>query len=465
MPTKSPRERHRAAFQKFLKADQVLSDPAECAHFATDRTTKYAPHASLVLFPRTTDEVSRILKYCHKHDVKIVPSGGRTGLAGGAVATQGEVVLSLTKMNRIIEVELLTPYIHAEAGCVTQTLMDELHKQGIALPVDFAAKGSATIGGNVSTNVGGLRVIRYGTLRGYIMGLKAVLADGTIVDSLYTLYKNNAGFDVKQLFIASEGTLGIVTEVILRAVPLATARQTYLASAENIDALLSLLNEMRRQNIRPVCFEFFNALCLQNVRAHLGLASPFANEQPYYVLLEFEDQGTEAHRTEKFLLDAINKKFLADIVRAESSEQCKYFWQFREQITESLSPKKPYKNDVSVPLKSLKVFIADLLEFLKQNCRFEVCLFGHLGDGNVHINLLKPEGMDNDDFVRVAKTLDPKIYKLVFSYAGSISAEHGIGLGKKDGVVGQFRAGEFDILKKLKGIFDPKNILNPGKIF
>jgi FAD/FMN-containing dehydrogenase len=222
---------------------------------------------------------------------------------------------------------------------------------------------------------------------------------------------------------------------------------------------------MRATDVRPSCFEFFNSLCLQNVETHLGIKSPFSQPTPFYALMEFEDAPEDATQTQKFLENAVSQEWLTDVLTAASSEQRKSFWRFREEITESLSPKKPYKNDVSVPLKALTGFVDVLTKFLSENCPFEVCLFGHLGDGNVHINILKPHDLDNALFVREAQELDENIYALVFAHEGSISAEHGIGLGKKAGVGRQFRAGELDILRKIKSILDPEGVLNPGKIF
>lgn len=453
-------------FKTFLTPEQIIADPAECRHYALDRTTKYAPNASLALFPKTTGEVSRILKHCHASDIKVVPSGGRTGLAGGAVAMSGEVILSLTRMNRILEIEPLTPYIHAEAGCVAEAAMAALKPHGLTLPVDFAAKGSATLGGNVSTNVGGVRVLAYGSLRGHILGLKAVLADGTIVDSVRRLYKHNAGFDLKQLFIASEGTLGIVTEVLVKAVPAAGERVTFLIEAPDLTGLLHLLKDLRAERTHLAAVEFFNHACLEKVTAHLGIAQPFAKMAPFYVLIEAESFSAEGDaELAKRLVSASESGRIGEVLIAQSSEQKREFWRYREEITESLSPFKPYKNDLSVPLAHLPAFADELARELAKRSPFTVCLFGHLADGNIHVNLLKPVDMDNADFVAKAIALDEVIYDVVFKHDGSISAEHGIGLGKKAGVDRTFRPEELLLLKKIKRTLDPKNILNPGKIF
>jgi len=419
-----------------------------------------------VLLPKTTEEVSRILKYCHAHDIKVVPSGGRTGLAGGAVAVNGEVILSLTRMNHVIEIELLTPYIHVEAGVVAQDAMDALKSHGLTLPVDFAAKGSATLGGNVSTNVGGVRVLAHGALRNHILGLKAVLADGTVVDSVRRLYKHNAGFDLKQLFIASEGTLGIVTEVLMKAVSVPGERTTFLLEAPDLLGLLHLLKDLRSERVHLAAVEFFNHACLEKVTAHLRVASPFARGAPFYALIEAESFSAErdVELTEQ-LLSASESGRIGEVLIAQGLEQKRQFWRYREEITESLSPFKPYKNDLSVPLTHLPAFADELARELAFHSPFTTCLFGHLADGNIHVNLLKPVDMDNTGFIAKAQKLDEVIYDVVFKHDGSISAEHGIGLGKKAGLGRTFRPEELTLLKKIKRTLDPKNILNPGKIF
>lgn len=457
---------HIAHFKSFLTPDQIIEDPAECRHYAVDRTTKYEPSASLVVFPKTTAEVSQILKYCHAHDIKVVPSGGRTGLAGGAVAMHGEVILSLTRMNRILEIEPLTPYVHVEAGCVAEAAMDALKPHGLTLPVDFAAKGSASLGGNVSTNVGGVRVLTYGALRSHILGLKAVLADGTVLDSVRRLYKHNAGFDLKQLFIASEGTLGVVTEVLLKVVPIPGERVTFLLEVPDLSGLLHLLKDLRLERAHLAAVEFFNHACLEKVTAHLRIASPFTKESPFYALIEAESFSAERDAELAVrLLSASESGHIGEVLFAQSPEQKRQFWRYREEITESLSPFKPHKNDLSVPLVHLSAFADELVRELSARSPFTACLFGHLADGNIHVNLLKPVDMDNADFITKALTLDETIYDVVFKYDGSISAEHGIGLGKKNGIDRVFRSEELMLLKKIKRTLDPKNILNPGKIF
>jgi FAD/FMN-containing dehydrogenase len=344
--------------------------------------------------------------------------------------------------------------------------MDALKPHGLTLPVDFAAKGSATLGGNVSTNVGGVRVLAYGPLRGYVLGLKVVLADGTVVDSIRGLYKNNAGFDLKQLFIASEGTLGIVTEVLLKAVSIPGERVTFLLAAPDLSGLLHFLKDLRLERVQLAAVEFFNHACLEKVMAHLRVASPFAKEAPFYALIEAESFSTErdAELTERFV-GASESGLIGEVLLAQSPRQKREFWRYREEITESLSPFKPHKNDLSVPLAHLSAFTDELTRELAAHSPFTICLFGHLADGNVHVNLLKPEDMNNAEFIAKALALDEVIYDIVFKHEGSVSAEHGIGLGKKFGNDRTFRPEELALLKKIKRTLDPKNILNPGKIF
>jgi FAD/FMN-containing dehydrogenase len=454
-------------------ADFLSVEPSDLTEYGRDWTRALSPNPSAIAFPRSTDEVSRLLAACNDARVGVVPSGGRTGLAGGAVATNGEIVLSLSKMRRMDEVDRLGATVRVQAGAITEAVHAHSAPHGLTWPVDFASKGSSSVGGNIATNAGGVKVIRYGLTRQWVLGLQVVLADGTVLDAPGALEKNNTGLDLRQLFIGSEGTLGVVTEATLKLARLPGTTTVMLFGVRDVAGVLRLFREARQGPFTISAYEFFSQRCLDRVMRHRTLRPPFSDPSNYYVLLEVEGDGSteaDAARLAEKLEPWIERVFtegLADTgTLAQHSGEARDLWALREGISESLSATGlPHKNDVSLPIAALDAFTADLERlFVERYPGWEICLFGHVGDGNLHINVMKPDAMERADFFSKTKEADRELFTLVQRHGGSISAEHGIGLLKKPFLSFTRSPAELEVMRAVKRALDPNGILNPGKI-
>ncbi|HLL00877.1 MAG TPA: FAD-binding oxidoreductase [Myxococcaceae bacterium] len=444
--------------------DFLTREPSELAEYGRDWTRVHTPAPSAVAFPRTTDEVARLLALCNTHRVVVVPSGGRTGLAAGAVAARGELVLSLRRMNRIEPVDLLGNTVRVQAGAVTEAVHQHCAQHGLTWPVDFASKGSSQVGGNIATNAGGVKVIRYGLTRQWVLGLQVVTAQGQVLELNGALEKNNTGVDLRQLFIGSEGTLGIITEATLKLTRLPGKQDVFLFAVPDVAAVLKLFREARQAPLLLSAYEFFTDKCLARVQRHRKLRSPFEAPSGCYVLMEAE--GTNADAVEAWLGSLFERGLVTDGTLAQSASQASELWALRESISESLSATGlPHKNDIALPIAALEAFCAELDSFFTARYPdWEICLFGHIGDGNLHVNVMKPDTLEKSQFLAHTKQADHDIFALVRKYGGSISAEHGIGLLKKDYLSYTRTPGELELLKALKRALDPHTILNPGKI-
>jgi len=473
-PTELPSELASAIARDF-PADFLTVEPAERAEYGRDWTRVFAPAPSAVAFPRTTDEVSRLLALCNAHRFPVVPSGGRTGLAGGAVAARGELVVSMARMRRMDPVDELGATVRVQAGAITEAVHHHAAAHGLLWPVDFASKGSSQVGGNIATNAGGVRVIRYGLTRHWVLGLQVVLASGAVVEANGALEKNNTGLDLRQLFIGTEGTLGIITEATLKLAPAAGPTAVMLAAVSDLAGVLRLFRAARRAPFTIAAFEFFTDRCLRRLERHRGLRAPLQTAASHYVLLEVEtggvapggDTGAAAEALEDWLAIATEDDLLLDGTIAQNAAQAAGLWALREGISESLSATGfPYKNDISLPVAELEGFCAALDALVtREYPTFEVCLFGHIGDGNLHVNVMKPDDLEIPEFLQRTHAVDRDLFTLVRQYRGSISAEHGIGLLKKPYLEFSRSPEELAILRAVKRTLDPNGILNPGKIF
>lgn len=446
--------------------DSVISD-SQKDHFALDYTRKFKPHTQAAVFPKSTLEVSEVLKFCSKNKIAVVPSGGRTGLCGGAVATNGEIILSLLKMNKIFEVNKTDMTMHCQAGAITKDVQKSAEKNGLYFPVDFASSGSSQIGGNIATNAGGIKVIRYGLMRQWVAGLEVVLADGRILNMKNACIKNNTGYDLKHLFIGSEGTLGIITECVIKLSTTPPPLTTSLYALENLENVTELFL-LAQKSLSLSAYEFFTLEALEKVKTYMKVASPFNQSYSHYVLIESENRNPDDESgLEKFVEAAIEKELIKDGLIAQSTQQALDFWGLRENISESLSQLAVnHKNDISLPVSKITEFCSELKTLVEKNYKgFEVIIFGHIGDGNLHVNYLKPENMSKEDFFKHAASADLKMFEMVQKFEGSISAEHGIGLTKKDFLHFTRSTDEIAIMKSIKKVFDPLNIMNPGKVF
>jgi len=444
---------------------ELATDDETLAEVGGDWTTVYVPAPGAAAFPRSTEEVSKALAICDRRGVAVVPSGGRTGLAGGAVAKAGELVLSLSKMRAIGEVDPVGMTLHAQAGAVTAAVHEAAEAHGLTWPVDFASKGSSQIGGNIATNAGGVKVIRYGLTRQWVLGLTVVLADGTVLRTDRALEKNNTGVDLRQLFIGSEGTLGVITEATLKLAPLPGHLDVFFLAVDSLAAVLRVFESARRGPFVLSAFEMLTDRCLARLHRHRGLTSPLSEPAPCYVLLEVEAPHRDA--LEAWMERIVEDELILDGTLAADHAQAAALWELREGISESLSSTgMPHKNDVALPIAALPEF-CDQLEavFAERYPGWEICLFGHIGDGNLHVNVMKPDDLPKAEFLANVHESDRAIFELVQAHRGSISAEHGIGLLKKEWL-GYTRAPEeIAIMRAMKRVLDPNGILNPGKVF
>ncbi len=456
-----------------LGKDVLSQDPADLAEYGRDWTRVFASAPSVIAFPRTTEQVSNLLAICNAERVAVVPSGGRTGLAGGAVAANGELVLSLSRMRRIDAIDRLGSTLRVQAGAITEAVHQHCAPLGLTWPVDFASKGSSTVGGNIATNAGGVKVIRYGLTRQWVLGLEVVLASGEVLDIGGALEKNNTGLDLRQLFIGSEGTLGVVTEATLKLARLPGATSVMLLGVSDVASVLGLFREARTAPFTLSAYEFFSQRCLDRVLSHRKLRPPIAEPCPYYVLVEAEGEGAaEAdaarlrEKVESWVAGIFESGQALDGTIAQHGSQARDLWSLREGISESLSATGlPHKNDVALPIAALDAFCNELDGvFASRYPGWEICLFGHVGDGNLHINVMKPDDLERADFFTKTKEADRDLFSLVQRHHGSISAEHGIGLLKKPFLSYSRSAAELAVMRQVKRALDPHGILNPGKI-
>lgn len=460
----------RQAIEAALPAEAFVTDASEKSDYARDWTRIYEPSPGIVVRPSSTQEVSRALRLASEYGVKVVPSGGRTGLAGGAMAAQGELVLSLDRIRHLHPVDRTARTVVVGAGAVTASVHDHTRPYGLTWPVDFASSGSSQIGGNIATNAGGVRVVRYGLTRQWVLGLEVVLASGDVLQLNGRLEKNNTGVDLRQLFIGSEGTLGVITEATLKLSPLPPATRVALLAVENLQAALAVFGRARAESrIVLQAFEYLSHRCLDLVLSETGESHPFAETHGAYVLVEFEPgPGADlGDASEAWLESIFEEGIVMDAVLSNSDAEAQRLWSYRERISESLSKVGlVHKNDVALPVSQLPEFTTEFEQTLgKEYPDFGVYIFGHVGDGNLHVNIMKPAELSKDEFLGRVYATDSLLFSLIQRYQGSVSAEHGIGLLKKKALPYSRSPQELEIFKGMKRVLDPKNILNPGKIF
>ena len=441
------------------------TDPGDLATYGRDWTKVIEPRPRCVVLPKTTAEVSAILRVASEHAAAVVPSGGRTGLAGGAVAASGEIVLSMAKMNRMDPVDTTGATVRVQAGAVTEAVHHHAAPHGLTWPVDFASKGSSQVGGNIATNAGGVKVIRYGLTRQWVLGLEVVLASGEVLELGGALEKNNTGVDLRQLFVGSEGVLGVVTAATLKLTKAPGDLDVLLFAVKDLAGVLSLFRAARRGPFVISAYEFFTDVCLARLERHRTIRPPFGERAPCYVLLEVE-RGDRA-ALEAWVAEVFDHGLAQDGVLAQHSGEARDLWTLREGISESLSATGlPHKNDVALPIARLEAFTAELGSvFAARYPGWEIAVFGHVGDGNLHINVMKPDDLDKAAFLAKTKEADLELFRLVQAHGGSISAEHGIGLLKKPYLHYTRTEAEISIMREMKRVLDPKGILNPGKVF
>jgi FAD/FMN-containing dehydrogenase len=449
---------------RLIPALKLSLEAGDLEHHGRDWTRRWTPAPLAVAWPASIDEVQGIVRWANAHGVGIVPSGGRTGLSGGAVAAQGELVLSLDRMNRVLGFDPIDRTLNVEAGIALEAVQNAAREHALLYPVNFAARGSCQIGGNIATNAGGIRVIRYGNTRQWVAGLKVVTGTGELLDLNRGLVKNASGYDLRHLVIGSEGTLGIVVEATLTLTSQPPPSQVMLLAVPAMDALMKVFAEARHR-LALEAFEFFTERALHHVLAH-GAQRPFAEGHPFYVVTEFDagDAKAEADALDFFEF-CLGEGWVTDGVIASSEAQAASLWRLREGITESLAPHKPYKNDVSVRISAVPAFMEEMQVLLATEYpAFDVVWFGHIGDGNLHINVLKPAELDNGAFVEQCEHVTSLLVETLGRHGGSISAEHGIGLVKKPWLGSVRSEPEIALMRGIKAVWDPNGIMNPGKL-
>jgi FAD/FMN-containing dehydrogenase len=447
--------------QSVLTPRQVLSSEVDLQHYGRDWTRQFSPAPSAVVLPESIAEVQAIVRWANERRVPLVPSGGRTGLSGGAVAARGEVVVSMERMNRILGFDALDRTLRVEAGVVTEAVQNAARSHSLYYPVDFASRGSSQIGGNVATNAGGIKVLRYGMTRDWVTALKVVTGTGDLLDLNRGLAKNATGYDFRHLLIGSEGTLGFVVEATLQLTAPPAEQQVMVLALPGMSALMSVFASLR-ERLNLSAFEFFDDRALAHVVEH-GARRPFEGAAACFVLAEFDANQEAAVNAFQAGVDA---GWIHDGVISESHAQCRELWRLREGITESLSRFTPYKNDISVRVSMVPAFLDEARQlFAREYPSFEVVWFGHIGDGNLHISILKPENLGQEAFTAECGRVTELLCELLSAHGGSISAEHGIGLLKKPYLEQARSDHEISLMRAMKKVFDPAAILNPGKLF
>lgn len=432
--------------------------------YGKDRTNFYRVNPAIIVFPKSTKEVRLIIELANFHNLKIVPSGGRTGLSGGAVAKNNEIVVSLDYMNKILNFNEINQTLYVEAGVITEEVQEAAREKGLYYPVDFGSRGSSHIGGNIATNAGGIRVLRYGLTRNQIVGITMVTGSGKIIKTNNGLLKNATGYDLRHLIIGSEGTLGIITEAIIKLTNPPKKTEMLLFGIQDIRKSIPILTRFKKQ-ICISAFEFVSHKALLYSTKLTKKPLPFNKEYPFYILVEFENSSKS---TTNKIESVVSKLYEEDIVLSDiygtSTDEIERIWSYREQVAEALAPFTPYKNDISVLTSKIPEFINEAEKLLKKSYpNFEIIWYGHIADGNLHINILKPDNMPVDDFHKKCDKVSLILFNLIKRYKGSISAEHGLGLLKKDFIHYSRSFEEIELMKSIKKIFDPNGIMNPGK--
>ena len=445
----------------------------EARPYAIDWRKRWEGRPLAVVRPENTREVAEVVKLCAETRTAVVPQGGNTGLVGGAApdASGTQIVLSLARLNRVRAIDPLNNTLTVEAGCTLAAVQQAAEGAGRLFPLSLAAEGTAQIGGNLSTNAGGTAVLRYGNARELVLGLEVVLASGELWQGLRGLRKDNTGYDLKQLFIGAEGTLGVITAAVLKLFPLPKARLIALAALTDPASALALLERLQSQcGERLTAFELFSGVCLDLVTAAFpACTEPFPRRYPQYALIELSEPRSEeaaAAALEAVLGDALGQGLVLDVAIAKSLAQGQALWRLRENISEAQAHEGPnLKHDVSIPLSRIAEFIAATdAQILRAHPQTRLVTFGHLGDGNLHYNVSAPAGMDHGIFLREGADVTRMVHDSVASFGGSISAEHGLGQAKREEIRRYKSPLELELMRKVKAALDPLGIMNPGKV-
>ena len=457
-----------------LEEKYILTREDDKTPYLTDWRKRFTGKALAVLLPSTSDEVAAIVKLCAQHKIALVPQGGNTGFCGGATPDNSgkQIILNLKRMNQIREIDVANQTITLEAGCILQAVQEKAAENGYLFPLTLGAEGSCMIGGTLATNAGGTNVLRYGNTRDLCLGLEVVTAKGEIWNGIKGLRKDNTGYDLRDLFIGSEGTLGIITAAVMKLYPLPVSQWTTLVACESIASTIALLTLFqKRASSLLTGFEMMTRESLELNEKHFPqMANPLKGNPSFTVLIELSDHESEEHvrqLLETILEDAFDQEIVSDAVIASNLTQANAFWHMREHITLAQAEEGAnLKHDITIPLSSLESFIQETDTMMRDAYPgVRIINFGHLGDGNLHYNIAPPLGMDPKTFNETnEKLIHDMVYAQVERCKGSISAEHGVGQLKLDDLRGHKGEVAHDLMKALKTALDPQNILNPHKV-
>lgn len=452
-------------FQTLLGEHAVKTDSHSLQIYGKDLTQIFIPNPSAIVFPKNISDLQKIVNLANQYKISLVPSGGRTGYSGGAVAANHEVIVVFERMNQILDFNPIDRLVICQPGVTLKTLQDFAATKKLFYPIDIAPADTCQIGGNISTNAGGIRVIHYGLTRRWVAGLKVITGKGDLLNLNKGLIKNATGYDLMQLFIGSEGTLGLIAEASLHLAIAPKNLTVILLAVNNIEHILQILFFFRK-NLDLTAFEFFSQAALEKVLAKHSL-SQLIKKANFYALIEFDNVSPEIKQLAIQVLNkCLQEKLVQEGCISENPQQAQNFWQLRKLISRSLADFFPYKFDIAVVTSKISQCIKKINDVAK--VKFPECpiiWFGHIGDGNLHLNILKPENLPNQNFLTLCEKNSKFIFEIISQLDGTIAAEHGVGLLKKKYLKYTRSPEEIAYMRTIKAIFDPNKILNPGKIF
>ena len=449
----------------------VVEDSLELAPYIEDARGDYESHTFALVCPSTTEEVAAVVSECSLAGVSIVPQGGNTGLCGGAVSTKDQVILNLRRMNKILEIDPINDTLTVEAGCILSTIQDHARNYERYFPLSLGAEGSCQIGGNLSTNAGGINVLRYGNVRDQVLGIEAVLADGCIWNGMSELRKDNTGYDLRHLLIGSEGTLGIITKAVLRLFPYPKQSETAFVSLANLESSLELLSIARSDSGGTLSsFELIPGLGVTLANRYIaGCQNPLKNDHDWSVIIVYSSSSEDHNLRETLegtLSSSMESGWITDGVISQNQEQTRQIWGIREGLREAQTMEGiAFTHDVSVKVSCIPTLIRRAAS--KGAALFpgvRIYPFGHVGDGNIHLSFLQPEDCNVDDFRSKKAQFSSMVFELIDDLNGSFSAEHGIGILRLDEMSRYKNATEIEMMTRIKDALDPHGILNPGKV-
>ncbi len=450
----------------------LLRDPADQARYISDWAGDRLGMPLGVVRPSSTAEVAEVVTLCREHGVRMTPQGGHSGLVAGALPDRdgGELVISLERLNRIRDVDPINFTMTVDAGCILETLKQAAAEHDCDFPLALGAQGSCQIGGNIATNAGGLNVLRHGMMRQLVLGLEVVLPDGRIWNGMHALHKDNRGYDLKQLFLGSEGTLGIVTGAVLKLVPRPEQSCTALLGLPSVEAVIALYGLARRDcSDLLTAFELIPRRCIElAMEATPALRDPLDDAYPWYVLMEVAATGpVDLTAMLEYLLErGMERELIVDGALAGSEAQAQQLWQFRESMLEGQRLRGEHlRTDISVPISAIPAFVEQAThEVMGASPDCEIIAYGHIGDGNLHFNILPPPTLDDADKGHHLHELEDRLFALLDEFGGSISAEHGIGRTKQAPYLARLSPLEHEMARGIKALFDPEGLMNPGRI-